>query len=55
MVNRELKGLSVKLTQDLDLYCRSYGDQRNSFHLKAIQKSSSNNFLENKRKLCHVR
>jgi hypothetical protein len=21
--------------QDLDLYCRSYGDQRNSFHLRA--------------------
>jgi hypothetical protein len=34
-------------TQDLDLYCRSYGDQRNSFHLKAgraIQKTSSNIF-----------
>jgi hypothetical protein len=23
--------------QDLDLYCRSYGDQRNSFHLRAGQ------------------
>jgi hypothetical protein len=38
--------------QDLDLYCRSYGDQRNSFHLKAMratQKTSSNIFLENKK------
>jgi hypothetical protein len=44
--------------QDLDLYCRSYGDERNSFHLKvrwATQKTSSNIFLENKRKYCHVR
>jgi hypothetical protein len=35
--------------QDLDLYCRSYGDQKNSFHLRvvwAIQKTSSNNFLK---------
>jgi hypothetical protein len=35
--------------QDLDLYCRSYGDQNNSFHLKAVraaQKTSSNHFLE---------
>jgi hypothetical protein len=23
--------------QDLDLYCRKYGDEKNSFHLKAIQ------------------
>jgi hypothetical protein len=40
--------------QDLDLYCRSYGDQRNSFHLKAMwatQKTSSIVFLEKKRKL----
>jgi hypothetical protein len=42
----------------LDLYCRSYGDQRNSFHLRTVraaQKTSSNIFLENKRKLYHVR
>jgi hypothetical protein len=29
---------------DFDLYCRSYGDQRNSFHLRAVravQKTSS--------------
>jgi hypothetical protein len=59
-VNGKLKGLSNKpdYTQDLDLYCRSYGDQRNSFHLRAgraIQKTSSNIFFEDKRKLCHVR
>jgi hypothetical protein len=31
-VSREVEGLSVKLrTQDLDLYCRSYGNHRNSF------------------------
>jgi hypothetical protein len=44
--------------QDLILYCSSYGDERNSFHLMAgrtTQKTSSNVFLENKRKLCHVR
>jgi hypothetical protein len=44
--------------QDLDLYCKSYGDQRNSFNLRIVrtlQKTSSNIFLENKRKLCHVR
>jgi hypothetical protein len=38
--------------QDLDLFCRSYGDQRNSFHLRvewATQKNSSNIFLENKK------
>jgi hypothetical protein len=32
---------------DLDLYCRSYGEQRNSFHLRAgraTQKTSSNIF-----------
>jgi hypothetical protein len=43
--------------QDLDLYCRSYGDQRNYFHLRAMQaaqKTSSNIFLINKRKLCHA-
>jgi hypothetical protein len=31
--------------QDLDLYCRSYGDQKNFFHLRAVwvaQKTSSN-------------
>jgi hypothetical protein len=36
-------------TQDLDLYCRSYGDQRNSIHLRevwAILKTSSYIFLE---------
>jgi hypothetical protein len=41
-------------TQDLDLYCRSYGDQKNSFHLRAgraTQKTSSNIFLEHK-KIC---
>jgi hypothetical protein len=33
--------------QDLDLYCMTYGDQRNSFHLRAVratQKTSSNIF-----------
>jgi hypothetical protein len=38
----------------LDLYCRSYGDQKNSFHFRAIQvaqKTSSNIFLKNK-KIC---
>jgi hypothetical protein len=38
--------------QDLDLYCRSYGDQRNSFHLRAMRaarKTSSNIFLKNKK------
>jgi hypothetical protein len=68
MVSRELEGLSVKLKNtrfglllyelDLDLYCMSYGDQRNSFHLRArwaTQKTSSNIFLKNKRKLCYVR
>jgi hypothetical protein len=38
--------------QDLDLYCRSYGDQRNSFYLRAVQaeqKTSSNIFLKNKK------
>jgi hypothetical protein len=42
----------------LDFYCRNYGDQRNSFHLRAVraaQKTSSNIFLGNKRKLYHVR
>jgi hypothetical protein len=36
----------------LDLYCRSYGDQRNSFHLKAVrvaQKTSSNIIFLNKK------
>jgi hypothetical protein len=59
MVGRKLEGLSVKLKNArLDLYCRSYGDQKSSFHLKAVraaQKTSLNNFLKNKRKLCHVR
>jgi hypothetical protein len=42
----------------LDPYYRSYGDQRNSFHLRAVwaaQKTSSNIFLKNKNKLCHVK
>jgi hypothetical protein len=33
----------------LDLYCRSYDDQKNSFHLRAVrvaQKTSSNIFLK---------
>jgi hypothetical protein len=33
----------------LDLYCRSYGDQKNSFHMRAVrvvQKTSSNNILK---------
>jgi hypothetical protein len=54
-----LKGFPTShYTQDLDLYCRSYGDQRNSFHLRAgqaTQKNSSNICLENLKKLCHVR
>jgi hypothetical protein len=40
--------------QDLDLYCRSYGDQNNSFHLKAMraaQKNKSNIFLKIKIKI----
>jgi hypothetical protein len=53
------KGFSTRYyRQDLDLNCRSYGDQRHSFHLRAIwatQKTPSNIFLENKRKLYHVR
>jgi hypothetical protein len=35
--------------QDLDLYCRSYGDQKHSFHLRVVraaQKTSSNMFLK---------
>ena len=39
--------------QYLELHCRSYGDQRNSFHLRvgwAIKRISSNIFLENKKK-----
>jgi hypothetical protein len=37
MVSRELEGLSMSYRmQDLDLYCRRYGDQRNSFHLRAM-------------------
>jgi hypothetical protein len=60
MVSRELEGLSVKLKNARfgPLYCRSYGDQRNSFHLRAMwaaQKNSSNIFLKNKIKLCHGR
>jgi hypothetical protein len=45
-------------TQDLDLYCRSYGDKRNSFHLRAVraaQKTPSNIFKKNKRKLYHIK
>jgi hypothetical protein len=57
MVSRDLEGLSVKLKNArLDLYCRSYGDQRNFFHLRvvwAVQKTSSNIFLKKKKKLCH--
>jgi hypothetical protein len=30
--------------QDLDLYCRTYGDQRNSFHLRAVQAAQKNFF-----------
>jgi hypothetical protein len=44
--------------QDLDLYCRNHGDKRNSIYLRAVratQKTSLNIFLENKRKLYHVR
>jgi hypothetical protein len=59
MVSRELEGLSVKLKNTrFGPYCRSYDDQRNYFHLRAMQatqKSSSNIFLKNKRKLCHGR
>jgi hypothetical protein len=59
MVGRELEGLSVKLNNSrFGPYCRSYGDQRNSFHLRAVwvaQKTSLNIFLKNKRKLYHVR
>jgi hypothetical protein len=58
MVGRELEGLFVKLKNArLDLYCRSYGDHRNSFHLRAVraaQKTSSNILKINKRKLCHT-
>jgi hypothetical protein len=43
----------------LDLYCRNYGDQKNSFHVRAVwaaQKTPSNIFpKKNKRKLCHIR
>jgi hypothetical protein len=41
-------------TQDLDLYYRSYGDKRNSFHLmamRATQKTSSNIFLKKLKKI----
>jgi hypothetical protein len=44
--------------QDLNHHCRNYGDQKNSFYLKAgkaTQLSSSNIFQDNKKKLCHVR
>jgi hypothetical protein len=38
MVSRELEGLLAKLKNTrLDLYCRSYGDQRNSFQLRAMR------------------
>jgi hypothetical protein len=34
---RNSKGFPTShYTQDLDLYCRSYGDQRNSFHLRVV-------------------
>jgi hypothetical protein len=58
MVGRELEGLSMKLKNARFGHCRSYGDQKNSFHLRAIraaQKTSSNIFLKHKRKLCHAR
>jgi hypothetical protein len=59
MVGMELEGLSVKQNNArFGPLCRSYGDQNNSFHLKAVwaaQKTSSNNFLKYKRKLCHGR
>jgi hypothetical protein len=46
MVSSELEELSVSLRmQDLDLYCRSDGDQKDSFHLRVVhaaQKTSSN-------------
>jgi hypothetical protein len=48
MVGMELEGLSVKQNNArFGPLCRSYGDQNNSFHLKAFwaaQKTSSNNF-----------
>jgi hypothetical protein len=50
MVSRELKGLSMKLKNArFGPLFRSYGDQRNYFHLKAMraaQKTSSNIFLK---------
>jgi hypothetical protein len=30
-------GIRRAFREDLDLYCRSYGDQRNYFHLRAVQ------------------
>jgi hypothetical protein len=51
MVSRELEGLSGKL-KNARFGPRSYGDQRNSFHLRVVRaakKPSSNIFLENKR------
>ena len=44
--------------QVLNLYYRSYGDQRNSFHLRTmqvVQKTSLNIFLLKKRKMCNIR
>jgi hypothetical protein len=55
MVGRELEGLSLKLK---NARFGPYGNQKNSFHLRAVhatQKTSSDNFLKNKRKLCHIR
>jgi hypothetical protein len=44
--------------QVLNLYYRSYGDQRNSFHLRTMQvaqKTSLNIFLLKKREMCNIR
>ena len=53
MVSRELERLSVKLKNArFGPYYRSYGDQRNSFHLRvgqATQKTSSNIFLKKRK------
>jgi hypothetical protein len=56
---KNLKGFPTShYTQYLDIYCRSYGDQRNSFHLRAWQATSKTSlikFSENKRELLVVR
>jgi hypothetical protein len=53
MVSRELEGLYVRLKNArLNHHIRSYGNQRNSFYLraeKAAQKTSSNIFQDNKK------